>query len=340
MLKKFFPAHQNSLKTTALIFAGLLAFTALAANFEVGTFSITLLTGILRAMLLFLVAAGLSLIFGLMDILNFAQGGIFMLGAYITYNVVHPAVGIIRFGGAIEDVTMRFAVALAFATAVGAAVGYLLERFLLRPLYKRALFQLVLTFGTSIIVLEVIKSIWGPSPYSWTVRLPIQESQFFIFGAQFSTYRLFVIGIGLVLMALVVLLLRRTRIGIIIRAGVQDPEMVSALGINVRGVFTLVFTLGCALAAFGGGIAVPFLGATNTLGSTFLLAGIAVIVLGGLGSFEGTAVGSFIVGIGWAAMEQFSARPGIGTVWASMAPMLLLALVLLLRPKGLFGEDR
>jgi branched-chain amino acid transport system permease protein len=116
--------------------------------------------------------------------------------------------------------------------------------------------------------------------------------------------------------------------------------MVSALGINVRAVFTLVFTLGCALAAFGGGVAVPFLGATNSLGSTFLLASIAVIVLGGLGSFEGTAVGSVVVGLGWAAMEQFSARPEIGTVLASMSPMLLLALVLLLRPKGLFGEDR
>jgi len=144
----------------------------------------------------------------------------------------------------------------------------------------------------------------------------------------------------LVVMVGVIVLLRFTRIGITIRAGVQDPEMVAALGINVRAVFTLVFTLGCALAAFGGGVAVPFLGATLSMGSTFLLASIAVIVLGGLGSFEGTAVGSFVVGLGWAAMEQFSVRPEIGTVWASLAPMLLLALILLLRPKGLFGEDR
>jgi branched-chain amino acid transport system permease protein len=341
MLKNLFPARRDSAITvTVAMFAALLLFTFYASNFDTGTFAITLLTGVLRAMLLFLVAAGLSLIFGLMDILNFAQGGYFMLGAYLTYDFVHPQMGIFRFGGAIEDVTLRFGVGLALATLIGGFLGYVLERGLLRPLYKRPLFQLVLTFGVSIILLEAVRSIWGPSPYSWIVRLPIQESQFFIVGQQFSTYRLFVILMGLTLMAAVVILLRRTRIGIIIRAGVQDPEMVSALGINVRGVFTLVFTIGCALAALGGGVAVPFLGATNTLGSTFLLAGIAVIVLGGLGSFEGTAIGSFIVGIGWAAMEVFSVRPEIGTVWASLAPMLLLALVLLLRPKGLFGEDR
>ncbi len=340
MLKGLLPARRESVTTTLVLFGALLVFTFYAANYDIGTFSITLLTGVLRAMLLFLVAAGLSLIFGLMDILNFAQGGYFMLGAYLTYDVMHPEMGLFRFGGSIEDVGLRFILALIVATAVGAALGYVLERGLLRPLYKRALFQLVLTFGVSIILLEVIKLAWGPSPYSWTVRLPLQDSQFFVFGQQFSTYRLFVIGVGLLVMALVILLLRRTRIGIIIRAGVQDPEMVSALGINVRAVFTLVFTIGCALAAFGGGIAVPFLGATNSLGATFLLAGIAVIVLGGLGSFEGTAVGSFIVGLGWAAMEQFSVRPEIGTVWASLAPMLLLAFVLLLRPKGLFGEDR
>jgi branched-chain amino acid transport system permease protein len=331
---------RRDVATTAAILFALVLFALFASNFQTGTFTITLLTGVLRAMLLFLVAAGLSLIFGLMDILNFAQGGYFMLGAYLTYDFVHPNLGLMRFGGSIEDTTVRFAVGLVLATVVGAVLGYVLERGLLRPLYKLPLFQLVLTFGVSIVLLEAVKLFWGPSPYAWTVRLPVQDAQFFVGDQPFSMYRLFVITIGGAMMASVILLLRRTRIGIVIRAGVQDPEMVSALGINVRAVFTLVFTIGCALAAFGGGIAVPFLGATNTLGATYLLAGIAVIVLGGLGSFEGTAVGSFVVGLGWAAMEQLSTRPEIGTVWASIAPMLLLALVLLLRPKGLFGEDR
>lgn len=324
----------------ALLFAIIIGFAFFSAEGDPGTLAITLLSGVLRAMLLFLVAAGLSLIFGLMDILNFAQGAYFMIGAYLAYDIQHPEMGFISFADGIASPELRFIIGIVFAVLVGAGLGWFLERGLLRPLYSRPLFQLVLTFGVSIILLEVIKAIWGTTPYSWTVRMGIQEATFSIFGKTFSVYRLFVIVMGLAVMSGVVTLLRRTRIGITIRAGVQDAEMVSALGINVQAVFTLVFTLGCALAAFGGAVSAPFLGATISLGNIFLLASIAVIVLGGLGSFEGTAVGSFLVGLAWAAMEQFSVRPEVGTVWASITPMLMLVLVLLLRPSGLFGEDR
>lgn len=333
-------SRRESFLTIFILFAAIIIFAFFSANGNPGTFSITLLSGLLRAMLLFLVAAGLSLIFGLMDILNFAQGAYFMIGAYVAYDIQHPDAGFIRFGSAIPDPGLRFIVGIIFAVIVGGILGAILERGLLRPLYSRPLFQLVLTFGVSIIMLEGIKALWGTTPYSWTNRIGIQESTFMVFGQQFSTYRLFVIVMGLMIMFGVTLLLRRTRLGITIRAGVQDAEMVSALGINIRAVFTLVFTLGCALAAFGGAVSAPFLGATISMGSTFLLASIAVIVLGGLGSFEGTAVASFLVGLAWAAMEQFSVRPEIGTVWASITPMLMLALVLLLRPSGLFGEER
>lgn len=329
----------RSALTISLLFVTLILYALVSSELRMGTFAITMMTGILRAMLLFLVAAGLSLIFGLMDILNFAQGGYFMLGAYLTYDFVHPAMGIFRFTGAIE-VNLRFALGLVVATLVGAVLGYILERGLLRPLYKRALFQLVLTFGISIVLLEVIRSTWGPAAYGWVERLYLQDQSFTLFDQEFSAYRPFVIVVGALLMVAVIALLRFSRLGIVIRAGVQDPEMVSALGINVRAVFTTVFSLGCALAAFGGGIAVPYAGASNSIGSTYFLAAIAVIVLGGLGSFEGTAIGSFVVGIFWAATEQLSVRPEVGTVWASLAPMLLLIIVLLLLPKGLFGEDR
>ena len=315
-------------------------FAIVSANFNPGTFSITLLSGLLRGMLLFLVAAGLSLIFGLMDILNFAQGAYFMVGAYLAYDIQHPRSGFIDIAGIVPDPNLRFVIGVAAAVLVGAALGGFLERVLLRPLYARPLFQLVLTFGVSIIMLEAIKFIWNTTPYTWTERIGIQTSEFLVFGQRFSSYRLFVIAMGILLIIGVTLLLRRTRIGIIIRAGVQDPEMVSALGINVRAMFTLVFTLGCALASFGGAVAAPFLGATISMGGTFLLAAIAVIVLGGLGSYEGTAVASVLVGLAWATMEQFSLRPEIGTVWASITPMLMLALVLILRPRGLFGEER
>lgn len=328
---------------TWLLIAALFAIVTLFAYISAGnlsTFSITMLSGVLKGMLLFLVAAGLSLIFGLMDILNFAQGAFFMVGAYVAYDITHPNSGVFSFGSAIPDPTLRFLVGLGIALIIGGFLGFVLERGLLRPLYKRPLFQLVITFGVGIVMLEGIKALWGSTPYVWAERLPIQDSQFTLFGAQFSTYRLVIIIVGFLLMIGVTLLLRRTRIGIIIRAGVQDAEMVNALGINVRAVFTLVFVIGCALAALGGGVAAPFLGATLSMGSTYLLAAIAAIVLGGLGSYGGTAIASLLVGIGWAAMEQFSVRPEVGTVWASMTPMLMLAIILLLRPSGLFGEER
>jgi branched-chain amino acid transport system permease protein len=331
---------RQSWNLIAILLVVIIIFGMASADWSMGTFSITLLSGLLRAMLLFLVAAGLSLIFGLMGILNFAQGAYFMVGAYLAYDIQHPRSGLINIADAVPDPNMRFIVGIAAAVIVGAALGVFLERVLLRPLYARPLFQLVLTFGVSIIMLELIKFFWSTTPYTWTEQIDIQRQQFTLFGAQFSQYRLFVIAMGFMLIVLVALLLRRTRIGIIIRAGVHDPEMVSALGVNVRAVFTLVFTLGCALAAFGGSVAAPFLGATISMGNTFLLAAIAVIVLGGLGSYEGTAVASLLVGLGWAAMEQFSVRPEVSSVLASMTPMLMLALVLALRPSGLFGEER
>ncbi len=326
------------------VIVGILVLTVLvslaAAEGNMGTFSTTILNGMLRAMLLFLVAAGLSLIFGLMDVLNFAQGAFFMVGAYVAYDVQHPNVATMSFGDAIPDPTLRFLAGVLLGVLIGGLIGAFLERVLLRPLYDRPLFQLVLTFGVSIVMLEAIKLVWSTTPYQWVNTIAIQESQFQLFDRTFSAYRLFIIGMGLLLIVAISLLLRRTRIGIIIRAGVEDAEMVSALGINVRAVFTLVFTIGCAIAAFGGAVAAPFLGATIGMGNTYLLASIAVIVLGGLGSYEGTAIGSILVGLAWVTMEQFTVAYNIGTVWSSLTPMIMLALVLLLRPSGLFGEER
>lgn len=324
----------------ALFLAVILSVAVIASRGEMSTLSITLLSGLLRAGLLFLVASGLSLIFGLMDILNFAQGGYFMLGAYLAYDFQHPSTGFIRVGESIPDPNLRFVIGVILAVVVGAILGVILERGLLRPLYDRPLFQLVLTFGVSIILIEFIKAVWGITPYTWTQNTTIQNSEFSVFGQPFSAYRLFIIVMGIVMMVGVSLLLRNTRIGITIRAGVEDDQMVTALGINVRAVFTLVFTMGCALAAFGGAVAAPFLGAVPTMGATFLLASIAVIVLGGLGSYEGTAIGSVLVGLAWATMEQFSLFANIGTVFSSITPMLVLVLILLARPTGLFGEER
>jgi branched-chain amino acid transport system permease protein len=317
------------------VIGGLLGASLIVSAGDFGTFGITVLSGLFQGMLLFLVASGLSIIFGLMDVLTLAQGAYFMLGAYVAYDVQHSG-GVIDLTTAIPDPNLRFLVAVLCAIVVGAGLGWFLERVLLRPLYARPIFQLVLTFGVALVIGEVVKVIWTTTPYSWTEVFGVREGFFELFGQRFSTYRLFVVGMGVALIIGIALLLRRTRIGMIIRAGVEDSQMVEALGINVRLVFTLVFVLGCAVAAFGGAIAAPFLGASTTIGASFLLQSIAVVVLGGMGSYEGTAAGSVMVGLAIAVAQQAA----IGTdfnVLPSITPMLMLMLVLLLRPSGLFG---
>lgn len=327
-------ARRKSMLAIAIILIALLAFGYVNSG-SLGNFGITVLSGLFQGMLLFLVASGLSIIFGLMDVLNLAQGAFFMLGAYVAYDLQHPG-GLVNLLNAIPDPNLRFPVAVLGAIFVGGLLGAVLERGLLRRLYVRPVFQLVLTFGVSLVMLELVKAIWSTTPYSWTESFGVRENFFVLFEQRFSTYRIFVVGMGVLLIVGIALLLRRTRIGIIIRAGVEDSEMVQALGINVRAVFTLVFTLGCAVAALGGAVAAPFLGASTTLGSTFLLQAIAVVVLGGLGSYGGTAVGSILVGLAVAIAQNAAIGTSLSAL-PSLTPMLLLVLVLLVRPSGLFG---
>jgi branched-chain amino acid transport system permease protein len=350
---------RNNTITVVALFTGLLAIavaTTFFAGDDIGSFGLTIVSGLFQGMLLFLVASGLSIVFGLMDVLNLAQGAFFTVGAYIAWQVHHtPALE-----AAIPNGDLRFLLAVLSAIVVGAVLGMFLERVLLQPLYERPIFQIVLTFGLGIVMGEVVKFIWGTAAYQWDAinnSFSLIEGQFVVFGQQFSIYRLFVIVIGFILIASIAILLQRTRIGIIIRAGVEDSEMVEAMGINVRLVFTGVFMLGSAVASLGGAIAAPFLGASLGIGQGFLLGAIAVVVLGGLGSYEGTAIGSVMVGLSIAIVSKLttvlnSVQLSEGhpltflvdlfsqTVWSSMTPMILLALVLLLRPAGLFGKER
>lgn len=335
-LRLGFAKNRTAILAVVFITIGLLAFSFIIAQGNMASFGSTILSGLFQGMLLFLVASGLSIIFGLMDVLNFAQGHFFMVGAYVAYFVFHAA------GLAGIDPNLRFPIAIMLASIVGWILGWLLERGLIRPLYVRPFFMLVLTFGVAIVMGEAVKSVWGTVGYNWSRvdSFYLHQITFELFGQQFGWYRVVVIVVGLALMIFIALLLRRTRIGIIIRAGVEDSEMVEALGINVRGVFTLVFAFGCAVASFGGAIAAPFLGASLTLANAFLLGAVAVVVLGGLGSYEGTAVGSLLVGLATAVVTQFTSLPEINqTVWQSITPMVLLILVLLIRPSGLFGKE-
>lgn len=337
MLSKSMGGKRGSLIAILAIYAGLLLVAYLNSP-SLGNFGITVLSGLFQGMLLFLVAAGLSIVFGLMDVLNLAQGAIFMIGAYVAYDAQHPG-GLIDLTTLVPDRDVRFVVALALGFGAGALLGFILERVFLRPLYVRPIFQLVLTFGVSLILIELAKNIWGTTPNSWVEMFGVRENFFVLFGQRFSTYRLFVVGFGFVLIAVIGLLLKRTRIGIIIRAGVEDREMVQSLGINVKAVFTLVFTLGCAIAALGGAVAAPFLGAAPSLANTYLLTAIAAVVLGGMGSYYGTAIASLMVGLAVAVAQDATIGTSLG-VLPSITPLLLLVLVLLVRPSGLFGSGR
>lgn len=330
--------QRGSMIAIFIVIIGLLTFNLVNSQGNLGNFGITVLSGLFQGMLLFLVASGLSIIFGLMDILNLAQGTYFMLGAYVAYDIQHPQ-GVIDITSLVPDPNIRFPIAVLGAVLVGGILGVVLERGLLRWLYSRPVFQLVLTFGVSLVIGELIKFIWSTTPYSWTEVFGLRSQTFELFGQSFSIYRLFIIAMGLVLIVSIALLLRRTRIGIIIRAGVEDSSMVEALGINVRAVFTMVFTIGCAVAALGGAVAAPFLGASVTLGNIFLLQGIAVVVLGGMGSYEGTAIGSVMVGLAIATAQDATIGTDFG-VLPSITPMLVLILILLIRPSGLFGNSR
>jgi branched-chain amino acid transport system permease protein len=311
------------------------ALMLLALNTTPSRFAVVVAGGLYEGMLIFLVAAGLSIIFGLMDVLNFAQGALFAIGAYTAVDVfsaLRPDLGLYP----------AFLIALIAATLVGGILGVILEVFLIRPTYSRPLFQMVLTFGVALAFLEVVIYRYG---HEGIAKMDLKLADGgdslltgLISGTRIQSYWVFMILIGLIMMVAVQYLLQNTRIGIIIRAGVQDSEMVEALGVNVRLIFTLVFAIGTALAALGGGVASGFLNPTPGLGDVFLLQAIAVIIIGGLGSYTGTAVASIVIGISGAVASHFAFVNFSSDTLGPVAVLLSLLLVLYIKPTGLFGQ--
>ena len=259
---------------------------------------------------------------------------------------------------------IRFVLALIMGTVAGALGGVAIETGLIRPFYGNPVTQLVLTLGLSIAGIDLIEAMWGeeanppmptPSLFNESCRSDSLIGWFSehcqsvdVLGRAFPTYRLFIILVGILVFIGVGLMLRRTRLGMIIRAGVQDGEMVQALGINVRRVFTLVFALGSALAAMGGVIAAPYLGVFPAMGSIFQLQAFIAVVIGGMGSFVGAAVGTVILGMARAFGDHFVAAgidvPFLDTVIkgspaiARASTVLIMAIVLLVKPSGIFGK--
>lgn len=278
----------------------------------------TVMNGVSQAMLLFLIASGLSLIFGLMGVVNFAHGAFYALGGYL-------AVAVFGF-------TNSFWIALLVAPFIVAGVGVLIEYTTIRPLYKReAIYQVLLTFGMAIVIQEAIILVAGTDTYnlqSPDVLTGIVE----MFGTFYPLYRLSLIAAGIIVGVLLWLMLDRTRIGIIVRAGTFDSEMVEALGINIRRVFTAMFGLGVLLAAVGGIMAAPLLSVTPDMGIAIIIDAFIVVVVGGLGSIRGSFIGALIIGLA-EAFGSFYISKFVGFVIFT-----LMIIVLLVRPYGLLGQ--
>ena len=276
-----------------------------------------LIDGLAYAMLLFLIASGFSIIFGLLGILNFAHGAFFMLGAYM-------GVTIYQFSG-------NFVLALIGGSLFGLVLGMMVEFLTLRRIRGNAIAQIVLTLGYLLIFTQIVLIIWKRTYIFYPTGL---TGSLIVLGSPLSVYRVFLIVFGFVAAFLTYVFLTRTRLGTIVRAGTEDSEMVEALGINVKRIFTLVFGFGTALAALGGVVAVPWLAASPDMGTTWLFISLVVTVVGGLGTFKGAFYGSLFIGI----LHMLSAYffPEVTFI----IDFLALTVVLLLRPEGFFGEKK
>lgn len=290
------------------------------------TFVLILVTSLGLAGLYFLLASGLSLIFGLMDVLNLAHGAFFGIGGYAAW------VAMTRMGW-LEPIGLRFVVAVLVAAAVGLGIGAAVERLLVSRSYGNHLAQILLTIGLGFALTALLGGIFTYDPQ------PMPQPAWFaetteILGARIPNSRLLILAVAVVLLAGLLAFLRYTRHGLIIRAGVENRQMVQALGIDVSRSFTLVFAIGGLLAAIGGALgAVYFNGITPALGTTQLIFAFIVVVIGGLGSVAGTAVAAVLV----ASTQQFVNFYGISGL-GDVAVVALLAIVLLLRPQGLLGK--
>ena len=297
-------------------------------------FIVQLLNGLAGASSLFLVAAGLSLIFGVTRIVNFAHGSFFMVGIYIAYTLVD------RIGA-----TLGFWPALLLAAVAVGVLGALIEVLLLRRIYKAPeLFQLLATFALVLVIKDAVLWLWGPDELLGP-RAPGLEGAVEILGRQFPAYDLFLIVVGPVVLGLLWLLLTRTRWGTLVRAATQDREMVSALGVNQAWLFTLVFALGALLAGLGGALQLPREPATlemdlNTIGAAFV-----VVVVGGMGSIPGAYVAALLIAeikavCNWLGVVDIMGLRISFSKLTLVVEFLVMAVVLVARPWGLLGRPQ
>jgi len=292
------------------------------------------LNGVQLGMLLFLLAAGLTLVFGIMDLVNLAHGSLYMLGAY--------------FAATLAAVTGSFVVAVILAVAGSLVVGMVLEVVAIRRLYGRSHLDHVLgTFGLLLFFNELVRLVWGPA--GMTLPLPPQmlTAVQIIPGVYYPLYRLVIIVAALAVAAFLYALVMRTRLGMLIRAGASNREMVGALGVNIKLLYTLVFGLGAAFAGFAGVMQAPILTVQIGMGENILILAFVVIIIGGIGSIRGAFVAAVIVGLidtlGRAFLPDMlrhvlstNAAQTLAPALSSMSIYVLMAAILVFRPEGLF----
>ncbi|WP_439861924.1 branched-chain amino acid ABC transporter permease [Pseudomonas sp. MBLB4136] len=282
------------------------------------TVLIQTMNGLQYGLLLFLIASGLTLIFGIMHIINLAHGALYMVGAYLAFWLT--------------ALTGNLFLAILLGLPLAALLGVLIERFLIQALYSRDhLDQVLMTFGLILVIDSLRSNAWGNDVHSVAIPALLEGSVRLTETLEYPVYRLFVSAVcGLIALAMY-LVLQRTRLGIIIRGGASNREMVQGLGINIRVVYTLVFAAGTALTAFAGMIAAPVSSVYPGMGNQILIIAFVVVVIGGLGSIRGAFFAALLVGLTatWGAV--------LAPQYAGMAIYLLMAVVLLFKPRGLFA---
>jgi branched-chain amino acid transport system permease protein len=289
---------------------------------------IHLLNSLLYASVLFLIAGGLSLIYGVMRIVNLAHGNLYAFGAYVTAWVIGRIIG----SGPDASASVALYALLPVGAVAAGVLGAIIEPTLLRPLYKRAEeYQLLITFGLLLILEDLMRLIWGPYPLSVSALYEALGSLHL--GEEiYPTYNLVVIVVGAAAAAGIWAFVYRTQFGVVLRATSQNMRMASALGVNVNRVYVQAFSLGCFMAGLGGAVVVPQQGAVLGMGVDALILAFVVVVIGGLGSLEGALVGAVLVGIVREIGINFFPEIELAVLY------LMAAIVLLIRPAGLFGR--
>jgi len=292
------------------------------------------LNGVQLGMLLFLLAAGLTLVFGIMDLVNLAHGSLYMLGAY--------------FAATFAVLTGSFVIAIIMAVAASLVAGMVLETVAIRRLYSRNHLDHVLgTFGLLLFFNELVRLIWGPAGMTLSLPPEMLTAVQIIPGVYYPIYLLVIILAALAIAALLYVLVMRTRLGMLIRAGAANRQMVAALGVNIELLYTFVFGLGAALAGFAGVMQAPILTVQIGMGENILILAFVVIIIGGIGSIRGAFVAAVMVGLIDTVGRSFlpdmlhrvlstNAAATLGPALSSMSIYMLMAAVLVFRPEGLF----